>query len=172
VNNVLKQYLPALGSVLVVVITVLAGALTDNRITMPELVVIVVALANAVMTYIVPRTTQWPWLKIAVTAVLAAVNALQGYLTDGLTANELLLVLVAGIGATGVVAATSKYAPLHEPVIAGVTLTPAAQLETHRTRTYGTDVKNERGAIDTNVIWVVVGVLLVVALVIWILGHV
>ena len=161
-NPTLKQYLPALGSVVVVLATVLAGALTDNRVTMPEAVVIAVATVNAVATYVVPNTTQWPWLKVVVTAVLSAFNALQGYLSDGLTANEWLLVLVAGVGATGVVAATNRMAPLHR------------DLDEAPPNTYGTDVsatpalRDERGVVDTNLIWIVVGVLAIIALVIYI----
>lgn len=184
-NATLKQYLPILGSVVVVMLTTLAGALTDQRVTMPELVVIVIATLTAVATYVVPNTTQWPWLKIAVAALLSAFNALQGYLTDGLTSNELILVLVAGIGATGVVAGTNRFAPVHADVLASGTRTQsmlggAYTMQSSTTvavPTYGTDVspagsskRDERGVFEGNLIWAIVGILLIVALLIWILN--
>lgn len=179
-NSTLKQYLPAVGSVVVVLLTALVAAFTDDRVTVPELVVVVIAGLNALLTYIVPNVPGAPWLKIVVTAVLAAVNALQGYLTDGLTTREILLVLVAGIGSTGVVAATNRFAPVHVPVQAGGNVPPgnyttaglAQAVKANETRTYGTDVSptGEKGAVNNSLLVTVVLVLLAVALVVWILN--
>lgn len=113
--GVVRPYLPALGSVVMVLLAALAAALTDGQIYISEVVALVVAGLGAVLTYVVPNVQGVTWLKPAVTAAAAAFNALQGYLTDGLTSQEITLVLIAGLGSVVAVSATNKYAPVHVP---------------------------------------------------------
>jgi hypothetical protein len=114
----LKQYLPALSLVLATVLSALAAAWTDDRVTTPELLSLAVTALTAFSVYVVPRAVEAPWLKPAVAAVLAGVNAFQAFLTDGVSKAEWVLVALAILGALGVVV-TNGQVPVTEPVAAG-----------------------------------------------------
>lgn len=106
--HALKQYLPAIGMVVAAVVTYLVSALSDDSLSTQELGTVVLTLTGAVAVYIVPRFQSVGWLKPAIAAVTAAVTAWTAAATDGITSTEYLGILLAVLGALGVLATNSQ----------------------------------------------------------------
>ena len=68
----LRQYLPILGMVLVVVLQAVYTAFNDSKLSPVELLNIMLALAGAITVYVVPKLAGLIWLKPLVAAVTAA----------------------------------------------------------------------------------------------------
>lgn len=61
-----------------------------------------IAVATAASVYLVPLTPEYPWAKSATAAVLAALQVLATAVVGGLQVDELLMVVLAVLGALGV----------------------------------------------------------------------
>jgi hypothetical protein len=108
----IKQYLPSLGLVLVTVLGAAYTAMQDNKIDASEFFMLATAFCTAVTTYIVPRATGAKWLKPAVAFVGAALTtAGAAFITDGINAQEWVLIALQALGALGV-AGTNGQVPL------------------------------------------------------------
>jgi hypothetical protein len=105
----IKQYLPSLGLVLVTVLGAGYTALQDNRIDASEFFMILTSLCVGLTTYIVPRATSAPWLKPAVATAGALISAAgAAFITSGISAQEWVLIVLAGLGALGVIGTNSQ----------------------------------------------------------------
>lgn len=100
----ISHYAKAIVYIALAVVGVLVTALTDDVVTMPELVNIAIIGVGAVATYLVPNLPEGPggFLKAAVAFVAAALVALQSFLTDGITTAEWLQIAVAAFAGIGV----------------------------------------------------------------------
>lgn len=92
------SYAKTLVALAVAGLTVLASALTDGYISTGEGVQIAVAVTTATSVYLVPNVPQWPWLKTAIAAVLAALNLATTLITDGLSSAEMVNLVLAALG--------------------------------------------------------------------------
>lgn len=112
----LRQYLPALGMVLATVLGVGYTALQDNSISATEFFMIMTSLCGAVSTYIVPRVSTHKWLKPAVAALTAAVNAgAAAIVTPGISMQEWVMIGIQVLVGLGIVASTNANVPLTAP---------------------------------------------------------
>lgn len=112
----LRQYLPVFGMVLAVVLNALYVATQDGRLSLTEALTLVVALAGAIVTYVVPRFPNAQWLKTICAGVTAAVIFLVSALVDGsVSAQEWVMFLIQLLAGLGIVAATNKQVPFTEP---------------------------------------------------------
>lgn len=112
----LKQYLPVFGLAVVALLQALYASLDDNAINGQEFLTVAAAFLAALLTYVVPRLPgQLQWLKTAITAVLAVVTTLTLLVPDGVSAQDVVTIVLAALGALGV-AVTTKYVPVTEPV--------------------------------------------------------
>ena len=102
----ITAYAKAIGFVITTVIAALAGALTDNSITQPELINVVVLGLGAILVYIVPNLDAGigRYLKLFIAGLTAALVLLSSALTDGVTIAEWLQITLAFLGAFGVYA--------------------------------------------------------------------
>jgi len=107
----IKELLPALGLVVASVAGALAAVLTDNQITTPELLGLTLLVLAGFTTYIVPRVEGVTWLKPAIAAAFAGVEALGAVLSDGISGSEWVLVGAAVVGAVNV-AVTNRLVPI------------------------------------------------------------
>lgn len=100
----LKQYVPIFGMVLAVVAQAVAVALGDNVITAPEFLSIAIALAGAIITYVVPRFPDVSWLKPTVSAATAVLSFFVSALAQGaITAQTWTLALIQLLVGAGIV---------------------------------------------------------------------
>jgi hypothetical protein len=78
----------------------------DRQVSAAEGVAIAIAIATAVMTYLVPLAPSAPWVKTAVAALLAALQVTATVILDGaLDSNDLLLIAATALGALGIAVA-------------------------------------------------------------------
>ena len=115
----IKPYLPSLGMVLATVLGALYAAFADNTLSLTEFLTLVISLVGAITTYIVPRLPQAPWLKTLLAGVTAALVFAVAALVDGeISSQEWVMVFIQLLAGLGIVAATSKNAPIAGGVIA------------------------------------------------------
>ncbi|WP_382307261.1 hypothetical protein [Herbiconiux sp. UC225_62] len=86
-------------------VTILVAALSDNVVTIAELVNVGIAIITAVGVYLVPNLDQGVarYFKFIVAILGAALTALASVLSNGVTTAEWLQILLAGLAAVGVV---------------------------------------------------------------------
>jgi hypothetical protein len=78
----------------------------DRQVSAAEGVAIAIAIATAVMTYLVPLAPSAPWAKTVVAAVLAGLQVVATLILDGnLDSNDVLLVAATVLGALGIAVA-------------------------------------------------------------------
>lgn len=110
----IKPYLPALGMVLATVLGTLYSAVADNVLTLTEALSLVISVLGAVTTYIVPRLQSAPWLKTLIAGLTAALVFAVSALVDGIVSpQEWVMILIQLLAGLGIVATTSKNAPLY-----------------------------------------------------------
>lgn len=110
--RVLKQYLPALGMVLATVLGSFYVALQDNTINASEWFMVGSSGLGAVTVYIVPRVHEFPLLKTIVAGLTLAFSAAgAAFITDGISGQEWVLIVLQLLAGLGVVA-TGKQVPL------------------------------------------------------------
>lgn len=115
----IREHGRAVVALLAALFVALAAALTDNQITWDEAVMIAIAVANALVVYVAPNYPGATWVKTAAAAILAGLQAVQGYLSGGLTPAELVLVGVAVLGVLAVAVAPSLSDPQVMPAHRG-----------------------------------------------------
>lgn len=100
----ITHYAKSLLYIALAVVGVLVTALTDDLITVDELVNIGIIGVGAIVTYLVPNLPEGVgrYAKVIVTFVIAALVALQSFLTDGVTTTEWLQIAVAAFAGIGV----------------------------------------------------------------------
>lgn len=101
-----KRFGKPLASVAVAVVTAIYAIFNDGgdvHIDPVEGVAIVIAFANALMTYIVPLVPEYRWAKTAVGAALAGLQVLATVIVGGLHPDEVVLIILAVAQALGIV---------------------------------------------------------------------
>lgn len=101
----LTTYSKAVLMIIASAVTILVAALSDNVVTVSELVNVAIAIVTAIGVYLVPNLADGAarYLKFGVAIVGAALVALSSALTDGVTISEWLQILLAALAAIGVV---------------------------------------------------------------------
>lgn len=92
-----KSIAAALIAVLTAVQAVLSDSATRGRITQVEGVQIAIAVANASLIWLVPNMPQWPWMKTALAAVLAALQLSTGLILDGISSADVSALIIAAL---------------------------------------------------------------------------
>lgn len=85
-----------------------AGALSDNHISVVEWIQIVIAVATAVQVWITANVPTLTWAKTATAVVLGVANVLIGAIADGFTASDVAVLVVAALTAAGVYGAPNR----------------------------------------------------------------
>lgn len=100
----MKLYAKSLLYVLLAIAGVLVTALTDNVVTISELVNIAIIGVGAVGVYVTPNAPEGVarFLKTGVAFTAAALVALSSFLTDGITAAEWMQIAIAAFAGIGV----------------------------------------------------------------------
>lgn len=113
----LTTYSKSILMIIASAVTVLVAALSDNVVTVPELVNVAIAIVTAVGVYLVPNLDSGlaRYFKFIVALIGAALVSLSSVLTDGVTSAEWLQILLAALAAIGVVIVPNK------PIIDGRT---------------------------------------------------
>ena len=98
------HYMKSLPYIALAVVGVLVTALADDLLTVDELVNVAIIGVGAITVYLVPNLPEGPgrYAKVAVTFIVAALVALQSFLTDGITTTEWLQIAVAAFAGIGV----------------------------------------------------------------------
>jgi len=104
----LQQYLPSIGLTLAAVLSYLAAALTDDRLTTAELGTACITALSALLVYIVPKVPGVLWLKPGIGVALVVVNGIMAGLTDGISGSEWVLIALQALGAAGVIVTNGK----------------------------------------------------------------
>lgn len=113
-SGMVKAIVAAIGAVLVVI----ASALTDNQVNADEGIAIGTAVLNAFLVYISPNlsVSSAKFSKTIIAGGLAVLSALASYLVDGLSAADIINLVILFATAAGVLGlpnkpATKKAAP-------------------------------------------------------------
>ncbi len=93
-----STYGKSLAAFAAAVLVVISSAVTDGRITPDEGIQIAIAAATGVVVYIAPNLPRYPWIKLAMAALLAALNLAVSLITDGLTTAEIVNLVIAALG--------------------------------------------------------------------------
>ena len=80
----------------------LYGFLDDGHLSTDEWIKIAIAVVLAINVYVVPVTPEWPWMKTAVACVLAALQVLVVVIVGGVSAQEIVEIVIAVGTAAGV----------------------------------------------------------------------
>jgi peptidoglycan/LPS O-acetylase OafA/YrhL len=101
----ISLYAKAILYVALAAVTVLVTALTDNHVSVEELLNLAIVLLGAIVTYLVPNLDEGVrrYAKGIVACLTAALVALASFLTGGVTLSEWMQVVVAALAAVGVV---------------------------------------------------------------------
>lgn len=111
-----KAILSALLAIYTVVVPFWTG---DHHIDASEGILIALAIANALMVYLVPLTASFPGIKSVINFVMAGLLVAQTVITDGIDANEWLLIIGAALAAIGVSVAPAASPQERVKVLAG-----------------------------------------------------
>lgn len=100
----ISHYAKSLLYIALAVVGVLVTALADDILTFDELVNVAIIGVGAITVYLVPNLPEGVgrYLKVIVTFIVAALVALQSFLTDGITTTEWLQIAVAAFAGIGV----------------------------------------------------------------------
>lgn len=96
-----RVYGQSIAAALVVVATAVQAALSDSvsggRITEIERVQIAIAVVNAALVWLVPNLPQWPWIKTALAAGLAALQLTTSLIVDGMSSADWSALIIAAL---------------------------------------------------------------------------
>ncbi|GAA2347028.1 hypothetical protein [Dactylosporangium salmoneum] len=92
-----RKYGKTLAAALVLIVTAVQAALSDGHITQVEGVQIAIAGTNAALVYLVPNTSRYPWVKLALTAALAVLQLLATLIIDGVSSADVSALFLAGL---------------------------------------------------------------------------
>lgn len=100
----ISHYAKSLLYIALAVVGVLVTALSDDILTQDELVNVGIIGVGAITVYLVPNLPEGigRYAKVIVTFVVAALVAVQSFLTFGITATEWLQIAVAAFAGIGV----------------------------------------------------------------------
>lgn len=100
----ITHYAKSLLYIALAVVGVLVTALADDLLTVDELVNVAIIGVGAITVYLVPNLPEGVgrYAKVLVTFAVAALVALQSFLTDGITTTEWLQIAVAAFAGIGV----------------------------------------------------------------------
>lgn len=100
----ITHYAKSLLYIALAVVGVLVTALADDILTVDELVNVAIIGVGAITVYLVPNLPKGVgrYAKVIVTFVVAALVALQSFLTDGITTTEWLQIAAAAFAGVGV----------------------------------------------------------------------
>lgn len=94
-----QKYGKTVGAFLVAVLVTVQAALSgDGHVSGEEAFQIAVSAATALGVYLVPAVPQWPWMKTAQAALLAAVTAAGSYAVDGWSSADTAALVLAVLG--------------------------------------------------------------------------
>jgi hypothetical protein len=106
-GNAGKAVVAALYALAVVAVPLLEG---NHVPSSTEWTQIIIAALTAVAVYIVPLTSEYPWIKSAIGALLAGAQILVTVVGDGINGNDVLMIAFAVAGALGIVLAPAATA--------------------------------------------------------------
>lgn len=98
--DLLKRYGKALVAVIVAALTLASSALVDGHLDAGEGVQIAIAATTAVSVWLVPNlpTVGGGWMKTGIAVVLAVLNVLTAVIVDGIDADDVINLVLAGLG--------------------------------------------------------------------------
>lgn len=105
------KYGKAIAQVIMAVLVVGAAVTTgDGHISDEEKFQLAVAFASAISTYLVPAVPEWPWMKTAVAAIMAGVTTAGSVALDGVSTNDVIVIVIAifGVGLTAIAPANTE----------------------------------------------------------------
>lgn len=109
----IKVYLPYLGMVLATVLNTLYTSAQDNRLSLAEGLMLLLSLAGAITTYVVPRLPNAPWLKTLMAGITAALVAIVAAFSDNvMSMQDWIMVAIQLLVGLGIVVGTSKNVPI------------------------------------------------------------
>ena len=109
------RYAKALVAVLGAVLMAVAAAMTDGRIGSDEWVQIAIAGATAASVWTAANVPSLPYAKTVIAVVLAVLNLLVAYISDGLTPAEWVNLAIAALTAAGVYVVPNRPASVVRP---------------------------------------------------------
>lgn len=160
-SHPLKQYLPLLGAVFVVVLQSVYSALADDVLSTVEILNVIIALTAALTTYVIPRLEGGlAWAKPAVSAVAAGVMVLVDALSGSagsITSATWVMALIQLVLGSGLVLLTQSNVPLTVSASTGpaVAVSPGV-----------VEIRDEKGAVDSGVLTTILVVLAIIVVVI------
>lgn len=89
----------------------LVSVLTDGRVTSEEWVQVAIAAVTALSVWVAANVPSMPAAKSVVAALLAVLNLLVAYITNGVSAQEWANLVVAALTAAGVYVVPNGLAP-------------------------------------------------------------
>lgn len=98
----MMKYTKSIVAVLAAILVALVAATTDNTVTTTEWINVAIAATTAAAVFTAPNVPGARYTKVVLAALGAVLVGLTSVITDGITTNEVLQLLVAAIGATGV----------------------------------------------------------------------
>lgn len=105
-----SKYGKAIAAALLAVVSFAASVYADGIVTDDEKVQVAIAVATAVSVYLVP-ILGWPWMKTAISAVLAALNVLATVIIGGLDNNDMVQIIVAMLTVAAVAVTPARSDP-------------------------------------------------------------
>jgi hypothetical protein len=83
----MRAYAKAIIAVLLAVAMTAYTYFNDNHLSTYEIVLILIAGVTAISVYIVPLVPEWPWVKTAIGAILAALSVFTTITVNGASIN-------------------------------------------------------------------------------------
>lgn len=102
------SYLKLIVALVGAVVMSVASFATDNTVTTEEWIQVAIAGATALGVWAAANVPQFTWAKTFVVVVLAVLNLLVSYITDGISTAEWLNLAVAALTAAGVYATPNR----------------------------------------------------------------
>lgn len=100
----MNKYLKAVAAVVATVAAALSGVLTDSVITAPEWINVAILGVGAAGVFTAPNVPGATYTKGILAVLTGVLVLLSSLITDGITSAEMFQLVVAGLGAVGVIA--------------------------------------------------------------------
>jgi hypothetical protein len=110
VKEILQRYGKALVAVVVAALTLASSALVDGHLDAGEGVQIAIAATTAIAVWLVPNLPNAGGVKTGIAVVLAVLNALTAYIVDGIDTDDVINLVLAGLGVLLIGAAPAQSA--------------------------------------------------------------
>lgn len=102
------SYLKLIVALVGAVVMSVASFATDNHVSTDEWIQVAIAGATALGVWAAANVPQFTWAKTFVAVLLAVLNLLVSYITDGISTSEWLNLAVAALTAAGVYAVANR----------------------------------------------------------------